>query len=142
MFGNQAADVDDEVQCDRSNWYNHSTGARPAEFPLSIRTWHQNTSPGLQDSECLHNSRDDMKLKIMQPHISQSHLLSVGVAIGCWCNDGCSGRGLLDGGEADVGGAMQVAGLALGARTSTTSQLTEEKKKELTECTKSWRIFL
>lgn len=56
--------------------------------------------------------------------------MSAGVAIGRWSDDGGSGRGLLDGGEADVGGAMQVAGLALGAGTSTTLQLTKEEEEE------------
>ena len=56
--------------------------------------------------------------------------MSAGVAIGCWSDDGTGGGGLLDGGEADVGGAMHVAGLALGAGTSTTSQLTEEEEEE------------
>lgn len=40
-------------------------------------------------------------------------------------------RRLLDGGETDVGGAMQVAGLALGAGTSTTSQLTEQEEERV-----------
>lgn len=72
-----------------------------------------------------------MKLKIggPQPPASQSHFLSAGVAVGCRSDDGGGGRGLLDGGEADVGGAMQVAGLALGAGTSTALQLAEEEEK-------------
>lgn len=75
-------------------------------------------------------SRDELKLKIVDSQPSQSHFLSAGVAVGCWSDDGGGGRGLLDGGEADVGGAVQVAGLALGAGTSTTSQLTEEEEEE------------
>lgn len=57
--------------------------------------------------------------------------MSVGVAVGCWSDDGGGGRGLLDGGEADVGSAMQVAGLALGTGISTTSQLTEEEDERV-----------
>lgn len=71
---------------------------------------------------------------------SQSHFLSVGVSIGCR-SEGSSGRVLLDGGEADVGGAMQIAGLALRARTSTTSQLTVEVSAEtLTEQVERERV--
>lgn len=79
----------------------------------------------------MQSCRDEVKLKITdsQPPTSQSHFLSVGVAVGCWSDDGGGGRGLLDGGEADVGGAMHVAGLALGTGTSTTSQLTEEEER-------------
>lgn len=61
---------------------------------------------------------------------SQSHLLSAGVAVGCRSVNAGGGRGLLDGGEADVGGAVQVADLALGAGTSTASQLTEAEEEE------------
>ncbi len=57
--------------------------------------------------------------------------MSVGVAVGCWSDDGGGGSGLLDGGEADVGSAMQVAGLALGTGISTTSQLTEEEDERV-----------
>lgn len=63
-----------------------------------------------------------------QPPASQSHFLSVGAPVGRWSDDGGGGRGLLDGGEADVGRAVHVAGLALGAVTSTTSQLTEKEE--------------
>lgn len=136
LFSCQVEDVDDEVRFDRRNWYNHSTGTRPVEFPLPVHTvytLHQNTSPGLVPAGvlCSQNSRDEVKLKILdsQPLRSQSHLLSAGVAVGCCSDDGGGGRGLLDGGEADVRGAMQVAGLALRAGTSTTSQLTEEEER-------------
>lgn len=59
--------------------------------------------------------------------------MSAGVAVGCRGDDdgGGGGRGLLDGGEADVGGAVQVADLALGAGTSTTPQLTEGEEEEV-----------
>ncbi len=66
---------------------------------------------------------------------SQSYFLSAGVAVRCWRDDGGSRRGLLDGGEADVGGAVQIAGLALRAGTATTTQLTEKEERVL-ECTK------
>lgn len=58
---------------------------------------------------------------------SQSHFLSAGAAVG----GGGGGRGLLDGGETDVGGAVQVAGLSLGAATRPTSQLAEGDKQHM-----------
>lgn len=62
---------------------------------------------------------------------SQSYVLSVGVAVGRRGDGGGSGPGLLDGGEADVGGAVQVADLALRLSTATTSQLTEEEGSDI-----------
>ena len=69
---------------------------------------------------------------------SQSNFLSAGVAVGCGSDDGRSGRGLLDRGETYVGGAVHVAGLALGAGTSTTSKLTEEEEEEEEEEGVKW----
>lgn len=63
------------------------------------------------------------------PCASQSHFLFARVAVGCRSHDGGGGGGLLDGGEADVGGAVQVAGLTLGAGTSAASQLTGDGDK-------------
>lgn len=90
----------------------------------TVTTWHQN-NPRI--SAAGWGGAGDHGLTIPS---SQSNFLSAGVAVGCGSDDGRGGRGLLDGGEAYVGGAVHVAGLALGAGTSTTSQLTEEEEEE------------
>lgn len=75
MFGVQAEDEDDEVRCDRSNWYNHSTGARP---PHS----RDNTSPGLI-AAVWQDSWDQAKLEIsLPPHRATSCLLELPLAAG------------------------------------------------------------
>lgn len=59
---------------------------------------------------------------------SQSNLLS-GVPVSGRGDDGGSGTGFLDGGEPDVGCAVEVAGLALGTGASTAFQLTVKERK-------------
>jgi len=60
----------------------------------------------------------------LAPPTSQSHFRSAGVAIVRRSDDGGGGRGLPDRGEADVGGALHVAGLTLKAGSLNASQLT------------------
>lgn len=90
-----------------------------------VMMWMRSDGAGtsvLQDRSSLSTQEKDHIL------ISQSHFLTVGVAIGS------GGRGHLDGGEADVGGAVQVAGLALWTKTSSTSQLTAEEDEKKMRC--------